>query len=84
MVLGAPRIGTAGRGPLSSQNTKPAKFESSFSFQCWLWAEDVFLGYLLRQLSLVLSLAVFHVPWGAPVTEFMLQDPTLRQQLDCT
>lgn len=72
-------LGTAERGPLSSQNTKPAKFDSSSSFQCWLWAEDVFLGYLLRQLSLFLRLAVFHVLWGAPMAEFVLHDPALRQ-----
>lgn len=58
-------------------------FESSSSFQCWLWAKSIFFGYLLRKLSLFLKLAVFHVPWGASVAEFVLPDPALRQQLHC-
>lgn len=80
-MLGTHILGTPERGPLSLQNAKPTKFESLSSFQCWFWAADVFLGCLLRQVSLFLRLVVFHVLWRAPITEFVLHDPTLRQKL---
>lgn len=35
-------LGTAEKGLLSSQNTKPPKFESSSSSQLWLWAKVSF------------------------------------------